>query len=314
VYLLKDDPPEMAHPEDFALGYRLHNSMFGRQFLHLWAYGLRRGDRIKLKDLPALLNNEAAFYNTDGTLKDPTDDGWFCNGFDAAFVGAKATDGFTDLMGDRLVNEFLPLGPVDPGAELPGLPGVTFGEFIPAQRMGDLYDDMCRFRTPGSTYPDFKGLFVEITRGEKGIEVVGSKEFYFEQKLSRDHPIVLSVDVGWAPASAGPFPEERKAPAPPRVPWGEFSRAITELARAKRWYDPPCLGRISEHWFDFAHGLLVRLNGELPGPWPFVNLLAEFARRNEHKIDEFERTIGLLYQQLVDNRPLRDGSATPGQE
>jgi hypothetical protein len=299
----------LAETDDFALGYRIHSSMFGRQLLHLWTYVLKRADRIKLKDLPALLNSEAALYDSDGNLKDPADNGWFCNGFDAAFVGATAADSFTDLMRDRLVDEFLPLGPVDPEAELPGFPGVKFREFIPAEQMGDLYDDMCHFRRPGSTFRDFKGLFVEITKGDNGVEVVGSAPCCFEQKLRAGHPIAESVYVAWATASPGPSPE-----VAPRVPWLEFSRAIIDVARAKGWYDPPGMGRIAETWFDFAEGVLARVNGERPSPWPFMGLFTDFARRNEGKEVEFERTIRVIRDQLVDQLGLRDGPARPRHE
>jgi hypothetical protein len=81
-------PAKSAQSQGFALSYRIHISMFGRQLLHLWTYKLRQSAGIRLKDLSALLNSEAACRDAaTGALLDKADEGKFCSVFDAAFVG-----------------------------------------------------------------------------------------------------------------------------------------------------------------------------------------------------------------------------------
>jgi hypothetical protein len=304
---LVNSPEIWTGSDQFALGYRIHNSMFGRQFLHLWTYVLKRGDGIKLRDFAAWLNSEADFRDpATGNLLDPADDGKFCNGFDAAFVGATADNGFPDMMGDRLLHEFLPLKPVNPDAELPGLHGVMFHEFIPAEEMGKLYDDMRCFRKQRFTYEDLHGIFVEIAKEGSGVKVVGPSPRFLSDQFPIDHPITLSVGDAELTGFAGEIPEDAKAPPPPVVPWNDFANAITEIARAEGWFAarlPP--GRTPESCFTYAERLLTDLNGPLPCCFSFLSLLAEFARVNEGKEDDFEWVIRAVHRQLVNIQAFR---------
>jgi hypothetical protein len=303
-----------ADLDGFALGYRIHNSMFGRQLLHLWTYVLRREDRVKLKDFAALLNNEAAFRDpATGELLNDTDDGWFCNGFDAAFVGATAEDGFADLMRDRLVDDFLPLDQVDPDACLPGLDEVKFREFIPPEAMAQLYDDMRIVRQPGSRSMDFKGLFVEIAKDGDGIKVVSPLSF--SRKMPPEHPITASVEHGFVTGTVDASPEKPKAPDGPLVPWRAFANAITSLAEAKGWFGPSSVSRqIPSECFDFAEDVLRSLNGPLPQCWSFVGLFSGFAHVNQGKEEEFRELITALFNQIVRCRADRAERATAGRK
>jgi hypothetical protein len=165
VYLCHSDPH--ARVDGLALGYRVRNSMFGRQLLNLWSYRLTPGQNTKLRDLPALLNSEGDFRDTHGNLFDPGDEGVFCNGFRAAFVGATTADGGRVMMGDCPLSDFLPLAPLDPDAAVPDCHGATFGQFIPPEGVGQLDDDIRKYRVKGdSSGTQFQELFVEITVGK----------------------------------------------------------------------------------------------------------------------------------------------------
>jgi hypothetical protein len=153
--------PGARSPDGLALGFRIHNPMFGRQLLWHWAYGLVPGCGIQLGQFPGLLNSESDFKHSPGV------DATLCNGFHAEFVGA-ASGEFPAPPGsppvgpslcDLPIQDFFPLGQHDetkPLAEC-GVPmtvdlhsirelaQLTVGQVIPNAAIGGQFDDMRLF-------------------------------------------------------------------------------------------------------------------------------------------------------------------------
>jgi hypothetical protein len=231
---------------------------------------------------------------------DPAVDGHFCNGFEAMFVGASIEDGFADAMGDRLVNEFLPLGPVDPHSEVPGCPDVKFWEFVPAEEMDDLYDDMSRYWRPGYTHAERAGMFVEIAEEDGVIKVVEPAPRFLNEVFGKAHPLVVSIDSAYTTASVDPDPDpdEVEDPPAPIVPWHEFANEIKIVAFLAKWYRP-YPGYPSLECLKYARGVLRELNGPVPCSWPFVCLFSSFAHVNQDNKAEFEYLVRSAFERAV---------------
>jgi hypothetical protein len=300
VYLFDPAPPKQA--DDYALGYRIRNSMFGRRLSHLWTYVLEPDPGLHVRHLPGLLNSECKFHNPDGSLKDPTDDGAFYHGFRSEFVGASA--GFPAMLGDRELNDFLPLKPVKPSDLLPGREDVTFGEVIPSQAIDGVFDDLTCYREVGFTASSFEGMCVEIKSGQNGIEVVQPAPRLIKDLFPPGHPIAESLDIGGLPATEGGDTDE----GAPHVSWLQVSRAILALAESQRWYQR-FTDETPQRFFEDAARLLESLdNGPAPCSWPFVGYLALFARLNEDNTAEFEKLIQNEYRKLRAGLPARPPS------
>jgi hypothetical protein len=290
VYLCSTKPK--GGDDEFALGYRIRNSMFGRQLLHLWSYKFRPGHSVKLRDLPAFLNSEVWFDDATGALVKTTEERVFCNGFQAAFVGAKTGEGFdgrVTLLGDCALSDFLPFAPLDPAAPVPDCDVGTFGEFIPPEDIGELVDDMRKYWTRGATYIQFRGLFIEITADEGGIKVVDP----VPRQMYTDEPplsIEISESIGAGSLTAAETPGRPRSQGP-RVPWLALSLAIDRLVPKKKWH-PIFPNPAPQKYKDFAMEFLTELN-DAPPPegWDFVYLFADFARVNEENREEFERLV-----------------------
>jgi hypothetical protein len=314
VYLCHPDP--QAREDGLAVGYRIRNSMFGRQLLDLWSYRLRSEQNIKLRDFPALLNSEGDFRDRDGHLLDPDDDGLFCNGFMAAFVGATAEDGCgasVKLMGDCLLNDFLPLLPIDPDAPVPNCQGATYGQFIPREAIGELDDDMRKYRGKGdSSHTQFKRLFIEMTVDKGVVKIVDPVPRVVGTDMRPDHPIAQSVGDGYLTAVELLDRRNSQVPPVPKVPWREFSQAISRLARKEQWH-PRFREPTSPEWHAYGRGLLETLNGELPCSWDFVYEFDEYARLYDGNLPEFETIIGAEYDKLYFALHAPPGSAPSGE-
>jgi hypothetical protein len=267
---------------NFALGFRISNSMFGRQLLPLWTYLLAADNAVTFKDFPALLNHQDEF-------PDRADDP-FVNGFDSAFLGGEA-------FGNYEVRSFLPFALLSPDAPVPGLPGTTYAQVIPAERIGRLFEDMTRYTYPGASARDLEGTFVEIAKVGDQIDVVGLAPRSWAE-LGWTSKIVQ--EIGGATVTGGTAPKP-KVKLPMKVPWMDFFVAMQELRVEKKWSpgfaDPLPWDRIK-----VARQFLKGINGKVPHCWPFITRFAEWLemheRISEEAGNEFKELVRDVFKRL----------------
>jgi hypothetical protein len=270
--ILISEHPELVYlfgttaVEGYAPGFRSHNTMFLRALLLLWTYQLSN-PKLPLRELPGLMNspgNERAAreaaeanaeYFTSGAQTPPAarsdalaDElerkrGSLFYGFDAAFVGAAGPD----ALGDLDVNLFFPLAQVTRKTPVACLPGRQFEQVVPAEELGDLFDDVegCD-ATMGNSF----GVLV-LVRGHVGVLV--------RRAQGRLDPVVFGgrnaiIDQAFYQGGA----DDEKA----RVPWGEFVKACYGAMRP-RWRPNMRLHPGSVRRFAMED-FLSELNGKIP--------------------------------------------------
>jgi hypothetical protein len=293
-------PPAEVTWTDYAPGYRLFNSMFSRQLLWFWAYGLRRGGGTTLRGLPDLLNDHATFYDENGELRNPNEDGFFCNGFHAKFVGGSAG------LGDLAVESFLPLGPVAPDKMVPlGAKQAPFGQVIPEARMGKLFDDMRAFWKTKGDEEHFRYRFVEIARVDNQIKVVDSG--HLNGALAQ-HPIsrYIATHRSSAAEDANPEGEQRVT-----VPWRDLANLFYAEVEKDGWTRDPRVHVPIEKYND-CKAYLVRLNGAVPDASDFVHWMAHYACQQPEP-ETFRLLMDRLYTVLASSirTPLAEAAGAP---
>jgi hypothetical protein len=300
VYLF--GPENERTPDGLALGFRIHNPMFWKHLIWQWAYGLAAEHKKTLREFPGLLKSESDFGQYPGV------DGNFCNGFDAAFVGAAAPPvsgrpGVVTSMGDFPIHDFFPLGRGDArkflaefrGANLlkvtlsPRLANMTLGEVIPDVPIGGQFDDIRRFWNPGFTCQDCAGIFLQIeTKTPEGLGVIKQGRL---ADLDEAHPIrqYLSDSTGLFVGAPG-----RGSHAP--VNWAGFMIGLEEIAKKLDWLASPIGGVISDDCYYKVKALVERLSGAEAPHGSFVYTVAYFSQHCPEA--EFERRVEDLFKSL----------------
>jgi hypothetical protein len=295
--------PSKAPQVDFALGFRIHNPMFGRQLIWLWAYGLAAGSTELLRNFPSWLNSESDFIGTGV-------DGTFCNGFQAGFVGSSPGDGLADAangqseserLGDLPIEHFFPLGPHDSTkllrafdvpkvVDLQGVPDLAnqkLGQVIPNVKIGEQVDDMRCFWKPGFTCYNFRGIFLHI-------ELVDDKVVVQKQGRMGELPLTDPIRAHLTDPSFlnGGGPAEGHSSSE-RVAWGDFALRFEELAKEQGWFGKPEV--VSDECYYAAKKFLESLNGPVPRS-PFMYEFADYSRHC--KLEDFERIVTAMFKEM----------------
>jgi hypothetical protein len=287
VYMIK--PGE--RDGQFAQGFRISNSIFGRQLLHLWTYVPEADDRVKFRDFPAVLNHQDEF-------PDRSDDP-FCNGFQSSFVGG-------DAFGNSEVREFLPFGPVQPDDPVHD---ISAGD--PAERIGQLPEDMRCYSHAGVTAPDLHGTVLEIADRGHGVEVVGGEGRRTWDELGSSSVIVDVVGSGDTVALAIPKPKPKQKRAV-KVPWRAFYMAMHALRLERKWI-PKLAAPLAWDRVKVARHFLKELNGPVPHCWPFVDqfaaLLEWHKTQSPQAEEDFKQLVRGVFKRLETSAPQ---SGSPG--
>jgi hypothetical protein len=245
------DKKTKATDGEFAHGYRIHNSMFSRQFIDIWAHLLKKHRRIAIHALPALMNPPAERRTGTRDVR---------YGFEAAFVGDPQG------LGALPFRSFFPLGwPAASAAPIPGS-RLVVRDVIPDTRMGGFYDDMvCFWDNPGHEQT-FQWIFVEIQKTPNGqTEVVpgdAASPRRLDRELGPEHPIFRYIS---SRASAERRVESVVERAP-KVPWDMLYGAFRMKARGMGWQrqvDPP----VPDPCLCALEGQLAAINGAPLPPW-----------------------------------------------
>jgi hypothetical protein len=131
------DPIPDARPcpgAPFVPGVRIQNSMFGRQFNRVTAYDIDKD--LPLSELPARMNGPEKM----------------CFGFQAELVGHGS------VLGARPVGYFLPWCGIRATDRVRGNLDRQLSELLPAEPIGELFDDICTFGGNSTDRPDARAL------------------------------------------------------------------------------------------------------------------------------------------------------------
>jgi hypothetical protein len=205
-----------------------------------------------------------------------------------------------DDFGNSEVRAFLPFRPVDPDSSVPGLPGTTYRQLIPAERIGLLYEDMTCYTYPGVTGLDLQGTFVEIAEVDGCVEVVGKVPRSWVE-LGPNSLIVGEIGGGEITSSLV-AEEEEEEEQPLKVPWKDFFMAMHAL-RLQKELAPPFTGELTVESLNTGRRFLGELNGQMPYCWSFVDRFAEWLemhRRMSPEAEErFKDLVRGVFEKLV---------------
>jgi hypothetical protein len=227
-----------------------------------------------------------------GTAGEGNDPDPGATGFFAEFVGDKRS------FGSRLLESFLPLGPIDPTTPVPGPEAMTFAEMIPVGPLGLFPDDKRRvWRQRG---------FLEIATVGNTVQVVQPQEPrpgelgpWLNPLWSREHP-----DGTRHPINRSILPDPVVVI---RVPWKSLFWEVESMAAAKKWTVKYCL----DDKYHIARQLLEYLEG-LNGRFPCVfdrSLCRVTAYAHSRGIEPVKDLIGQAFDVVA--REIFPDSATP---
>jgi hypothetical protein len=311
VYLFDD--PRKRGPDNLAPGYRLHNSMFGRQFLWLWTYTFSATADVTVAGLVSRMNPArptvppappaaALPRQTPPAGAAPPDaeappGSVNRYGFDAFFVGD------ADRFGALPLSEFFPLGVIDEATPVPHSsdPNMTFAKVIPCRELGGFFDDLPNF----CEAEDFQGRFVEIAIVGDRVDAVEPRPARLHEWLGADHPIMKHISLH----SALEGQADDTGDGGNFVPWDDLWFEFESLVRAKGW---KCLNgtRQIEDLLPIFTAYLEDLNGCFLPVWAFEFMCPMAAYACAQEEQDVKDLIKLAHDHLM-AKMREDAPASP---